>query len=286
MYSKIHEILSQKLIDISDYQITIASIIAIVFVIAATKILLILIKKLLNRTTVKKGIASGKQHSIYLLIKYFAWVVAITIALSMMGINVTILVASSAALFVGLGLGMQAIFKDLVSGIFLLFEGTVQKDDIIEVDGMVVQVYEINLRTSRVISRDDIYMIIPNHKFIDDNVVNWSHNSRLTRFHLTVGVAYGSDVELVSKVLKACMNEHKDVARIPDKEPIVRFVDFGNSSLDFKLLFWSENVFRIENTLSEIRFMINKKFRENNITIPFPQRDLHLKTSNIGTLST
>ena len=119
-------------------------------------------------------------------------------------------------------------------------------------------------------------MIIPNHKFISERVINWSHNFNKTRFHVAVGVAYGSDTKLVKEALLECCRDMNEIFDQP--KPFVRFTDFGESSLDFQLFFWSEYVFEIENIKSELRFRIDQKFREKGIEIPFPQRDLHIKS--------
>ena len=140
-------------------------------------------------------------------------------------------------------------------------------------------IQSIGLRTSKGLNRDQIIVIIPNSLITTNKVINWSHQSKKTRFKINVGVAYGSDVELVIKVLEESVLDHPDIL---DKSSIeIRFIDFGNSSLDFQILFFSKNVFRIEKVKSDIRKVINRKFIENNITIPFPQRDIHLKSKTI-----
>jgi len=131
------------------------------------------------------------------------------------------------------------------------------------------------LRTSTGSNRDEITIIIPNSLITTNKVINWSHQSKKTRFKINVGVAYGSDVDLVSKILKESTLEHPDIS---DENLVdIRFLDFGNSSLDFQILFYSENIFRIEKEKSDIRKIINRKFTENNISIPFPQMDVHFK---------
>jgi len=186
-----------------------------------------------------------------------------------------VLLFGSTALFVGLGFGLQEAFKDLVSGVILLFEGNVQVSDVIEMDNGIVGVVKvINLRTSKVRTRDGIMMVVPNSELINRRVVNWSNSNKLTRFHVTVGVAYGTDVEKVRDLLlEVAKKEDTITTRIPS---FVRFSDFGDSALIFELHFWSEQVWRIENTKSNLRFEINKSFQQNKIQIPFPQRDLHI----------
>ncbi len=179
-------------------------------------------------------------------------------------------------MLVGLGLGIKELFYDIVSGFILLFERTILIGDIIEVDGMVAKVKKMSLRTSEVETRDDIIIIVPNSKLVSEKVINWSHNKNFTRFRVSVGVAYGSDVNKVIDILRKCTESHPNVST--QKPPKIRFTDFADSALMFEILFWSDKMFRIEDVKSDIRIMINKSFKENNIRIPFPQRDLHLKT--------
>ncbi|MBK9417520.1 MAG: mechanosensitive ion channel [Flavobacteriales bacterium] len=219
----------------------------------------------------------ARLHSLRLLLTYLIWLVAIVSALRTLGIDVTYMLAGSAALLVGLGLGLQQTFNDIVSGIIILLEGTIRVGDVLELEGLVGRVTEIKLRTSTVNSRDGMNVIVPNHRFINENVVNWTHNNMVNRFRITVGVAYGSDEQLVHRVLKDCAERHAEViTNEPEKAVLVRLIGFGDSSLDFELLFWSRNAFRIEQTKSDIRFAILKAFREAGVTIPFPQRDVHL----------
>jgi small-conductance mechanosensitive channel len=197
--------------------------------------------------------------------------------LETIGIKVTVLVAGSAALLVGVGLGLQQTFNDIISGIILLSERSIKIDDILEIDGDILKIQEIGLRTSKGLNRDEISIIIPNSLITTNKVINWSHQSKQTRFKINIGVAYGSDVELITKVLKESAWEHPEVT---DKNLIdVRFLDFGDSCLQFQVIFFSENIFRIERVKSDIRRVINRKFIEHNITIPFPQMDVHFKTN-------
>jgi small-conductance mechanosensitive channel len=213
---------------------------------------------------------------LYQIIRYFLWVISITLILESLGISITVLIAGSAALLVGVGLGLQQTFNDFISGLILLVEGTTKIGDVLQIDGDVVIIQKIGLRTSKGLNRDDIIVIIPNSLITTNKVINWSHQSKKTRFRINVGVAYGSDVDLVVKILEASALEHPDIT---DKNLIeARLIDFGNSSLDFQVLFFSDNAFRIEKVKSDIRKIINRKFIENNIVIPFPQRDLHIKS--------
>lgn len=264
-------IISSKSINISIYHLLI--IIALLFI---TILLLRIVKKIFARLVKEEKIDQGSGNSIYLIVKYITWVTFIAFCLDTIGIKLTLLIASSAALLVGIGLGIQQIFHDIASGIILLFERNLKVNDIIELQNDIIgKVEEIGLRTSKILTRDNIIMIIPNSKLISDNVINWSHNDKITRFNVQIGVAYGSDTELVEKVLLNVAKQHPDISQV--REPFVRFINFGDSSLDFKLFFWTNKSFMVEYIKSDLRFAINKEFANNNISIPFPQRDIHIK---------
>lgn len=275
------ELLEYKLIEIGGYSLSVYSLVLLLAVYMAVRVLLGVFGRFLLKFAEKRNIETGRRHSFHLLFQYFIWTVAVVIMLSVAGLHFTWLLASSAALLVGLGLGLQQTFSDVLSGIILLFEGTVEKGDIIEVDGVVGLIEEIHLRTTNFRNRDDQVMIIPNHKFVNDKVVNWSHDNFVSRFGVVVGVSYNSDIQKVKKILLDCAFANSDViTKIDSQKPKVRLDNFGDSSVDFTLLFYSSNLFRIETTKSDLRFAIWDAFQQNSVEIPFPQRDLHLKTGN------
>lgn len=273
---KFKEILEYSLVNTENFNITVYNFVATIFILLITRVLIGIIHKVFKkRIYTNNNIEFGKSHSIYQLIKYFLWVIAIVLSLETIGIKITFLLAGSAALMVGLGLGLQQVFKDIVSGLFLLFEGNLKLNDVVELDeGEIGKVKQINFRTTKIETRDNIILVVPNSKFIDGNVINWSHIQKRTRFYVKVGVAYGSDVGLVKNVLMECAGKHKDISKTP--KPFVRFNDFGSSSLDFQIYFWTDRSFEVENIKSDLRFDIDQKFRENKIQIPFPQRDVHI----------
>ncbi len=215
-----------------------------------------------------------KFISIFRFIKYMAYVVVILLTMSAAGINITILITASAALFVGLGLALQELFQDIIAGIFIIVDKSLSVGDIVEVGGKVGKVFEIKLRTTRAITRDDKVIIIPNHKFISDIIYNYTQNHKTTRENVKVGVAYGSDIHLVTKILEEVASSQKGVLKNP--KPFVLFEDFGDSALLFALNFFINDSFIDPRIKSEMRYKIDAKFREHNITIPFPQRDVHI----------
>jgi small-conductance mechanosensitive channel len=274
------DILEYKIFDISGKSLTVFNLILLVVIYILVRIFTKAVSLLfLKRLAPKYEIDEGKAISMLQLIKYLVYVIAFTLALESLGIDISLLLAGSAALLVGLGLGIQELFKDLVSGLILLFEGSLKVGDVIEVDKLVGVVKEINIRTSKVRTRDGIIIIVPNSNFINEKVINWSNSSKLTRFSIKVGVAYGSDVALVRNILIVCATKAEHISARP--KPFVRFTDFGDSALQFELYFWTEKVWTIENTKSDLRFAIDQEFRDRGVIIPFPQRDLHIKSGNI-----
>jgi len=260
------------------FKLTVSTILMIIIILIAAYALMKLIKTVMMRYAKRKNIELGSAHSVYLIIKYFLWVIAIVLILDSAGIKISILLASAAALLVGVGLGLQQLFNDLASGIVLLIEHNVKIHDVVEIDAgreiTVGVVIKTGLRTSKVRTRDNIIIDIPNSMLVNNKVINWSQIEKSTRFHVSVGVAYGSDIHLVKKVLLNCAKDKKEIIDSPP--PFVRFIDFGNSSLDFQLYFWTSDSFGVEHIKSELRFHIHDALKSNGIRIPFPQRDVHL----------
>ncbi len=270
-------VFSARLFTFKNVPITLGKIIQALFIGYTVYVGLLVIEYFYSERIQKKGIDTGKGHTIFQILKYFIWVLTIVIILSSFGLSVTVLLAGSAALFVGLGFGLQTLFNDFVSGLIILFEGSIRVNDVVELEnGIVGKVKEIGLRTSKVLTRDNIINIIPNNNFVGKNVINWSYSEQRTRFKVDVGVAYGSDVRLVEKILIDCARQHDKIHTFPS--PFVYFTDFGDSSLNFSLYFWMDDAFWVEKIRSDLRFEINDKFKEFKIEIPFPQRDLHIRS--------
>jgi len=215
-----------------------------------------------------------KFVSIFKFIKYVVYIVVILFTMSTAGIDITILITASAALFVGLGLALQELFQDIIGGIFIILDKSLRVGDIVEVDGRVGKVFEIKLRTTRAITRDDKVIIIPNHKFISDIVYNYTQNHKTTRETVKIGVAYGSDVQLVTKILESVVQDQRGILKSP--KPFVLFDDFGDSALLFSINFFISDSFTDPRIKSDLRYKIDAEFRKSNVVIPFPQRDVHI----------
>jgi small-conductance mechanosensitive channel len=233
----------------------------------------LLIKKRLEKDGVNDFV-EGRSKSLTQIVKYIIYILGFTIAVNSLGIDINFIIGVFATLGLGIGFALQDVFKDLISGIIILFEGNVSVGDILEVDGLVGTVKEIKLRTSLVRTRDGIYIVVPNNRIVNEKVVNWSTNTKMTRFKVSVGVAYGSDVEKVKELLLQSVAENEMISKRPS--PMVFFKDFGDSALQFDVHYWLLDTWQTEIVKSELRFSIDKLFRAHNIQIPFPQRDVHL----------
>jgi small-conductance mechanosensitive channel len=236
----------------------------------------IVIKQSIFRNRNLDKFDEGNVSSLYQIIKYIIWIIAFGFILETFGIKISILLAGSAALLVGVGLGLQQTFNDVISGVILLSERSIKIGDVLEIDGNILKIQEIGLRTSKGLNTDDISTIIPNSLITTNKVINWSHQTRQNRFRIEVGTSYGSDVELVIRILEESAKIHPEVDDTKFIE--ARLVNFGNSSLDFQVLFYSSTIFGADRMKSDIRRTINQKFIENNVTIPFPQMDVHIKS--------
>jgi small-conductance mechanosensitive channel len=255
-----------------EISISILDILIVITAIFITSLLLRVLLKIITRRLPKDD--KGKFDAVYRYFKWLIYIVIFLITLHSVGVNVTAVFAASAALLIGVGLALQTLFQDIISGVFILIDQSVHVGDIIEIEGKVGRVEEIKLRTTRAVTIDNKVLVIPNHLYLTNSLYNWTQNGTLTRESVSVSVAYGSDVELVKALLLQAATDHESVISIP--EPVVVFTDFGDSALNFKIIFTLADSFKAQFPKSDIRFAIDKLFRENNVTIPFPQRDIHI----------
>ncbi|MEM1318979.1 MAG: mechanosensitive ion channel domain-containing protein [Bacteroidota bacterium] len=271
------EILEYNFLEVGGYSLNLLKISSAILVLVGAKILLIIIDRtFLERFFRKRNVDIGRKYATRTILKYIVYTAALIWAIQLIGIHLSVFWGGAAALLVGVGLGLQQTFNDLISGIILLSEATVEVGDIVSVDGVIGTVRDIGIRTSKVETLDDISIIIPNSKLVVDQVVNWSHKDSPNRFQVAVGVAYGSDVQLVTSLLLQAARSHQDVLAFP--EPKVQFKDFGASSLDFVLHYYSHNFIGSEFVKSDLRYEIVELFEKNNISIPFPQRDVWIRS--------
>jgi len=268
-------VLDKTLFSIKDNDYSLLSIGGIILIIIVAYIIRFIFKRLIKKVSKSGKVSEEQAFSIIQIVSYLIFVIAILLVLSAVGVKLTALLVGSAALLVGIGFGLQQLFLDLISGFILLFDSNINIGDVLKTPDLVGKVQRIGIRTTQILTTDNVVVILPNSHVSNSSVTNLSHSRMSTRFRVKVGVSYGSDLDKVKEILISCAKSHPKVESSP--EPNVLFRDFGESSLDFELRFWSKEIFQIEPVQSDIRFAIDKKFREGGITIPFPQRDLHIK---------
>ena len=256
-------------------QLSIGQIVGVVVLFFVTKVIVNLIRLILFKAFKdKEWIDDARKYTIVQLSRYVIYTICIIIALKIIFGDISNILFGASALFVGLGLGLQEFFTDLVSGFILLNDGSIKVGDIVELNGNIARVEKISIRVSHVKTTEGKIIIVPNSKFTEEYLTNWSISEKVTRFHIDVSVAYGSDTEAVKDLLYKVALEHPSVDK--KNNIVVMFDDFGDSGLKFQLYFWAKRTWDILIIKSDIRFAIDKAFRENNIRIPFPQRDLHI----------
>lgn len=232
-----------------------------------------------NRVGKVANLTENTIHTIQRLTFYVFDILVILIALPIAGIPITIFALFGSAFAIGIGFGAQNLFRNLISGLIIMFEKPIRIGDIVEVSDVEGRVTAIGNRTVVVKRSDGVDLVMPNHYFIDEIVVNWTREDGAVRATLAVGVAYGSPVQTVRDLLLKIANANSKVLQEP-RPPEVLFADFGDNALGFELLFWSHVVRPIDRrrVMSELRFEIDKAFEEAGIVISFPQRDIHLDT--------
>jgi small-conductance mechanosensitive channel len=239
-----------------------------------------IVESFLSRTKMELGARQATGS----IIRYAVISVGFVVILQTAGIDLTALNVLAGAVGIGLGFGLQNIVNNFISGIIILFERPIKVGDRIVVGEVEGDVTHIGGRSTTIVSNDNISIIVPNSKFITENVINWSHNDRMVRFRIPVSVAYGSDVRLVERLLLEVAAENSDVLDKP--APGVRLMEFGDSGLLFELRAWSTTLIHRKGLLvSNLNFAILAKFTEHGIEIPFPQRDLRIRGGSMEVTS-
>jgi len=265
------------LFKIQDVGITASHLIVAVVAVLLSFVLSRIIRSTLSKHLFKKlEIDEGLEYALLRFVHYVVLVIGAYIGLKTVNIPLGALVGLFAIIGVGIGFGMQNLASNFISGIILLLERPVKVGDRLAVNDVWGDVKRINLRTTLIETPDNIAIIVPNSKLLENEVTNYSYGDRKIRLKIPVGIAYGSDCEKVSQLLLQVAMENQLIMDTPP--PRIRFSEFGDSSLNFILLCWIPDVGEKYNVVSDVNFGIEKKFRENGIEIPFPQRDLHIRS--------
>ncbi|HEX6309770.1 MAG TPA: mechanosensitive ion channel domain-containing protein [Longimicrobiales bacterium] len=271
----------EPLFAIGGTTVTTASLIAAAAILLVTWGASLLFQRALTGIYRRRSIDTGVQYALNRLLHYSVLAVGIVVALDNIGFSVTALAGLGAILAVGIGFGLQNITQNFVSGIILLLERPVKQGDFVVVGETRGTVRSIRARATIVTTLDNVDILVPNGQFITEPVVNQTYADRFVRVRINVGVAYGSDTELVRRTLLEIADEHPGV--VNRAETTVLFRDFGESSLDFTLIVWVGEAANQARVASDLRFAIDAAFRNRGIQIPFPQRDLHLKSGFTAT---
>lgn len=291
----IADFLSFKVIELPNFSLDFRDILVIISVFFGAKIVVNLTKIFISRKFNNSRNRDVAKEYVYVQVaKYIIYVFSILLCFQILEIDLTLFLTGSAALLVGVGLGLQDVFKDMFAGVVMLVENNVRVGDIVEIGGntitsgmsnesMVVKILKINVRTTQIQTREGNVLIIPNNQLTSSPVENWSHGSELTRFSIKVTVEYNSDIELIKKLLIQAATTHPKVKK---EQPItVLLTNFGDKGLELELYFWADQSWEILFYKSEIRFEIDRLFREHKITIPYPKRSVHVESANINSPS-
>ncbi len=274
----LEKILSQSLFTLGDSKLTVGLILTVIVSLTLLFIVSEWIRKLLvYKILRKRQIETGTKESIGAIVKYLLILAGIFSILQTTGIDLSAFGVLAGAIGVGIGFGLQNITNNFISGMVILFEQPIKVGDRIEVGDVTGDVVRISARSTTVLTNDNISIIVPNSQFIDNPVINWSLNERKIRFNFPVGVAYKENPEKIKNILVEVANANPGVLKNPG--PDVLFDSYGESSLNFSLRVWStEFVGKPRVLRSQLYYEIFKKFAEHDIELPFPQRDLHLKS--------
>jgi small-conductance mechanosensitive channel len=278
-FNIVKDFLSIHLIDIGNTSITLWTLLYFIFLAWLLFFITARLRKwMVYKVLSKSRVELGVRLAVGTIIRYGVLVLGLVIVVQTVGINMSAITILAGALGVGIGFGLQNVTNNFVSGIIILFERPIKVGDRIQVGEVFGDVVNISMRATMVVTNDNISVIVPNSEFISSKVINWSHNDRNVRFNIPVGVAYKEDPENVKRILLEVAEREEGVLKNP--KPDVYFNGFGESSLNFSLEIWTSSYITTPAILkSNLYFEIFKKFREKNIEIPFPQRDLHIKNT-------
>jgi len=236
-------------------------------------------KVLRSRVLRLTGLSRASQETVAQVVTYGMIFLGTIVVLQLWGLDLSSLTIFASVIGVGIGLGLQGIAKEFISGLVLIFERPIRVGDFVNIGELMGTVERISVRSTEIRTLDEVSIIIPNSRFLEAEVINWTHHSPVSRLKLPVSVAYGSNLSIVRSALIDAAKEHNDV--LPEPTPKVFFKGFGDSSLNFELLIWIAEPHKQFRIKSDLYFRIEAILRHRNIEIPFPQRDLHVRSGSL-----
>lgn len=278
IFSYLQQVLNFQLFKVSDAPVTVASILIFLLLITIFIGVGIWVRRNLNRRILKRfKVDEGTSYTLSRISQYIIITIGVLISFNFVGINLSSLTVIFGLLSVGIGFGLQNITSNFISGLIILFERPIGVGDRVVVSDIEGDVTEINIRSTMVRTVNNIYIIVPNSEFVSKDVINYSHGDPSYRLDVDVGVSYGSDLDVVLKALREVADENKSV--MEDPEPEVHLIEFGESSWNMQLRSWIPDVKHYPRIRNELNQAIIRTFRKYDVQIPFPQRDLHMRSS-------
>ena len=279
--NNIKEFLNLPITQIGSTELTLWSVVYFLLLIFLLFYLTAKIRKwVVYKLLAKSKTDLGVRIAVGTILRYIVLVIGFIIVLQTIGLDLSAITVLAGALGVGIGFGLQNVTNNFVSGIIILFERPIKVGDRIEVGDVSGDVISISMRSTTIVTNDNISIIVPNSDFISSKVINWSYTDRNIRFNIPVGVSYNEDPEVIRKILLEVADENKGI--LPQPKPDVLFQEYADSALVFDLRVWTREYINRPNVLkSQIYYAVFKKFKEHNIEIPFPQRDLHIKNEEL-----
>ncbi|MEX2600036.1 MAG: mechanosensitive ion channel domain-containing protein [Balneolaceae bacterium] len=275
--SYLHEMLTTTLFQLQETQVTLLSIMIFLFFLVLTIVIAGFIRRTLQKRFLKRfDIDDGLRYTLSRVSYYVIVTIGLLISFQFVGVDLSSLAVIFGLLSVGIGFGLQNITNNFISGLIVLFERPISVGDRVDVGGIEGDVLEINIRSTKILTLNNISIIVPNQEFVGSSVINYSHGDPTYRLDLEVGVSYSSDLDTVLKALNEVAEEHPDVMKTP--KPMIHLKGFGDSSWDMALMVWVPDVKRYRIIRNEMNQAIVRKFREYGVEIPFPQRDLHIRS--------
>ena len=274
----LEELLNISLINLGESKLTIGLLLTLIFSFIALFVISEWLRRLLvNKILKRYDITTGTRQSIGTMVKYLLILAGIFSILQTNGIDLSAFGVLAGAIGVGIGFGLQNVTNNFISGLIILFEQPIKVGDRIEVGDVTGDVIKISARSTMIVTNDNITIIVPNSQFIDSQVINWSHSDRMVRFNFPVGVSYKENPQRVKEILLDVAKKNPGVLNTPETD--VLFSDYGDNSINFTLRVWTSEYINRPNVLkSQLYYEVFKRFGEEGIEIPFPQRDLHLKS--------
>lgn len=277
-FNYVRDILNFQLFKVSDAPVTVASVLIFLLLLTVFIVIAAFARRALNRRIFRRlKMDSGTSYTLSRITQYIIITIGVLISFNFVGINLSSLAVIFGLLSVGIGFGLQNVTANFISGLIILFERPISIGDRVMVNDIEGDVMEINIRSTMVRTVNNISIVVPNSEFVSKDVINYSHGDPTYRLDINVGISYGSDLDTVLKALKEVADANESVMRKP--EPEVHLIEFGESSWNMQLRTWIPDVKQYPRIRNEINQSIIRTFKKHDIEIPFPQRDLHVRSS-------